>query len=118
MEGEINNNPEMHQPEVPPPPAEWHRRPFGLLIIVAVVLIAIIVWIGNWSLNQGGGTPPARLPLTEAEKARILESLRQPSGTPPMTQAQKDEVLNSLRQPSPRPPLTEAEKQEILRSLE
>ena len=120
MEGEFNNNNnvEMHQPEGPVSPPDEHRRRVVSLIVGLVVIIAIVVWIGNWSLNQQSGAGDDRETLTDEEKQQILESLRREPGTPPMTQTQKADILKSLQSPSEPPPLTEAQKQDILRSLE
>ena len=118
MDGEI----EMHQPENNPlapsgnSPADLHRRPIVILVVIAVILVGAIIWIGNWALERETTPPPAG-GLTDAQKAEILKSLALPPGTPPMTQAQKDEILKSLQRPPNTPPLTDAQKAEIMKSL-
>jgi cell division septal protein FtsQ len=117
MDGEI----EMHQPENNPlapsenRPADLHRRPVVILMVIAVILVGAIIWIGNWAINKEAVTPPGG--LTDAQKAEIMKSLQLPPGTPPMTQAQKDEIRRSLQSPPNTPPLTEAQKAEIEKSL-
>ena len=118
MDGEI----EMHQPENNPlapsgnSPADLHRRPIVILVVIAVILVGAIIWIGNWAINKETVAPPGG--LTDAQKAEILKSLQLPPGTPPMTQAQKDEILKSLQLPPNTPPLTDAQRAEIMKSLE
>ena len=106
----------MHQPEVPVPPPDHHRRFVVSLIIGLVAIIAIVVWIGNWSMNRTADNGPQ--PLSDEEKRQILESLRREPGTPPLTQTQKADILKSLETAPKTPPLTEAQKQDILKSLE
>lgn len=117
MDGEIP----MHQPEVPygggQPPAELHRRPIVILIVVAIILVGVIIWIGNWALRQEATEPAARLELTDAQKQQILDSLRAPSNTSPLTDEQKTAIMDSLKAPSNARPLTEAQKQAIFESL-
>lgn len=70
--------------------------PVGILVAIAVILLAAIIWIGSWVIEKPARTPP-RPALTDIEKQEIFESLRLPPGTPPTTEAEKIKIMRSLK---------------------
>ena len=88
-----------------------------LKITVGVILILILgglVWLGSASKQQAqrtNGVPQ----LTDAEKAVILENLRN-TKAPELSEKEKATILENLRN-TKAPELSDAEKARILESL-
>lgn len=101
------------KPNTPP----TQESSVALKITVGVILVLILgglVWLGSLSKQQAqrtGGIPQ----LTDAEKAVILENLRN-TKAPDLSEKEKTTILENLRN-TKAPELTEAEKARILESL-
>ena len=96
-----------------------YSKPIVLLVIVALVVVAGLIYVGQkYAVPSGSDTVVGeRVPLTEAEKAAVLDSLRLPPGASRLSQDQKHKILESLRMPPNQKPLTPEEKAGILESL-
>jgi len=110
------------------------NRPVGskkklISILVAIVIILAIVIVGlvlfkNMSLSSisspgvGGDQTPA--PLTDEEKAKVMETLQQEAEqTPALTETEKADVMKILQQEAKQtPPLTDEEKAKIIKTLQ
>jgi len=107
-------------------PTNTSSKPGKLIgVLVAIFVILIIVAIVLVLAQNGASSKPATTtvnnptPLTDAQKAEVLNSLKaQTSATPAMTDASKAQVLDELKKESAKTPaMTDAEKAEILNSL-